>query len=166
MDETSSRLPTSPSLFESRHSCYYCQRIIINPSVPRIIHKWRQTNEAIINSFEFSAIEIARATKAKCPLFQGFTRIEDWSEIATKTINKVQLDYEQSLARTVIIDFKFYESLCGATTVPPDIEKVLVSWRWADEKILPCEGMSLFYDGCCIYADAGKHTFTYIGSKS
>jgi hypothetical protein len=84
---------TSRSLFESRHSCYHCQRIIIDPSVVRI-HKPPQVYATMINSFEFSAAEVTRAIQDKCLLFQGLTSTKDRSEIVTKMLNEVQLGYE------------------------------------------------------------------------
>ena len=123
--------PSYKDLSRSRHSCRYCQSIIIGPSAS-VFNTW-QPFKSFINSFEFSLTEIVNASENSCVLFQRIVR-----DLATDFFEDpppdVQWYINKHPDRRIRLHFQIEPATFDAIdTDPPYICLISWLWEWANK---------------------------------
>jgi hypothetical protein len=121
-------------LSRSRHSCRYCQRIVIEPSasVFNDASPW-QPFKSFINGFEFSLREIVDASENSCVLFQRIVRdlTQDFFEYPPPD---VQWYINNHPDRRIRLHFQIEPATFDAINAdPPYICLISWLWEWANE---------------------------------
>jgi hypothetical protein len=107
----------------SPHSCSFCRRIIIDPSVAQPSRNmWRKWSS--YTSAPFSVHEAVQAERDGCPLFEQLGLAAD-----------LLLDPEMDLTWNIVVDV-FVEMRDERL----DVTHATISWRWEDEDIAPGQG--------------------------
>jgi hypothetical protein len=121
--------PSYESLSCSRHSCCYCQKIVIEPSASTFNDaSQRQTFQSFINSFEFSLTEIVESSENNCVLFQRIRRdlTEDFVEHPPPNL---QWWISNHPDRRIRLHFQIEPATLDAINSTPSYA-CLVSWLW------------------------------------
>lgn len=126
--------PSYENLSRLRHSCCYCQKIVIEPSAS-IFNDASQCQpfQSFINSFEFSLTEIVEASENNCVLFQRIVRdlAEDYFEDPPPNL---QWWISNHPDRRIRLHFQIEPGTFDAiNSTPPYACWVSWLWEWANE---------------------------------
>jgi hypothetical protein len=113
----------------SRHSCRYCQKIVIGPSasVFNDASPWQPFN-SFINSFEFSLTDIVHASEKSCAFFQRIMR-----DLAADFIEDPPPDVQWFINnhpdRRIRLHFQIEPGVFDAVNTDPPYT-CSISWLW------------------------------------
>ncbi|TVY68859.1 hypothetical protein LSUE1_G007031 [Lachnellula suecica] len=151
-------------LSESRHSCKYCQRIVLNPTTSStpVVTEYGQTIST--NSFEFTAGEIAQAERDDCLLFQRLARNEDDPPGSAEAASRNPFREDANATKIIFVDFLFNSYARPRKIFNSDKRwTATAQWRWADALMRPVmtlEPMTYYLD-----AEADDPASSYISDR-
>jgi len=118
-----------------RHSCCYCQRLIIEPSaLSTETSPW--PFKSFVNSFDFNFGEVIQASKSHCAFFQWFVR--DMSDTFFPDADaNIQPHIDNNSDRRILIHFQVEPATFDVSDIEPSSPSYTCSvswiWEWADE---------------------------------
>jgi hypothetical protein len=121
----------------SRHSCDYCQRIVVEPplAVFTDANAFMPFN-SFVNGFEFSLRETVEASENSCVLFQRVVRDLDHDSFHENP-SDVQSHIDHNPARRILLYFQIEPRTMDIEDIDPSYPSYscFVSWvrEWADE---------------------------------
>jgi len=121
----------------SRHSCDYCQRIVIEPSLAVFTDADAfMPFNSFVNSFEFSLRETVEASENSCVLFQRVVRDLD-QDFFHEDPSEVHSHINDNPDRRILLHFQIEPGRWDVEDTNPSYQSyacfVTWVWEWADE---------------------------------
>lgn len=110
----------------ARHTCFHCQKIIINPEISsKQIKKFDKPTQGWIefrNTFQFTVTQLLQASEYGCPIFERIVG----------SINGKVLRLESNATRTVNVHFDLVSITTDLQKTSSNVKRAKINCRWMD----------------------------------